>query len=174
MAMPVVEVRPVRMGVDHGVVAVPVGVPGHGGELGMTVRVVSVIVAVGVLVLERGVNVEVPVALTGEQSDAGEEECPGGQVNETQRLAEPRDGEDDAEERGAGEGDLGAGGTECLCRGDIEHDAEAIGPDADEKATEDGRGRGGDGIQSEPDGEVRGAGRQPLPEGALTGGDPVD
>lgn len=64
--VPMVEIRPVGVCVHDGLVAVAVRVPGTCWEFGMLVRMVSVIVAVGVLVFLRLMFVNVRVTLAGE------------------------------------------------------------------------------------------------------------
>ena len=66
MPVTVVQVRPVRVGVGDRLVAVPVGVACRRGESRVFMGVVSVVVAMGVDVLQSFVDVFVSM-LRGEQ-----------------------------------------------------------------------------------------------------------
>lgn len=174
MRVSVVKVRPVRMRVHYGLVLMSMRVPGRRRQSWMPVIVMLIIMPVRVFVHNDLMFVYVSMALQAEQADASDEEQCRAQVNETERFPEEEHGEDNAEEWGTGEDDLGTGGAECLRRGDVEHDADAVGPDADEHSRQDRERSHRERGEHESDGKVRRAGREPLPKRALTGSDAVD
>ena len=99
--MSMMEIGPVRMSMHDSLVAMAVRVRSRGSRRlasRMLVRVVSIIVPMRVLVLERLVLVQVRMALRGEESDAGDEEKPRDQVHEAEGLAEHEGEESDTEE----------------------------------------------------------------------------
>ena len=61
MPVPVVQIRPVGVGVKQWLVAMPMGVARRSGQVGMRVGVVAVVVSVAVDVLGRLVTVLVAV-----------------------------------------------------------------------------------------------------------------
>ncbi len=71
MAMPVMQVRPVEMGVHNRLVPVRVHMCILRRRVRMIVHVVGVVVAVRVLVFDRSMRVPVRMPLHGEQPDRG-------------------------------------------------------------------------------------------------------
>ena len=71
MAMPVMQVRPVGVRVCNRLVPVCVHMRLRRRQVRVIVRVVGVVVAVRVLVLDRNVGVPVHMPLHGEQPDRG-------------------------------------------------------------------------------------------------------
>lgn len=67
--MPVVDVRPVGVGVDDPLVAMPMAMPGGGLLALVGVQMMSVIVAVGVHVFGRLVHVDVLVPAQEQEND---------------------------------------------------------------------------------------------------------
>jgi hypothetical protein len=74
MAMPVMQVRPVGVGVHNRFVPVRVHMRLLRRQVRVIVRMVGVVVPVRVLVLDRSVGVPVRMPLHGEQPDRGREQ----------------------------------------------------------------------------------------------------
>ncbi len=120
-----------RVRMDLALVAVEVIVPLRHLSLRMRMCVVSVVVAMGVQVLERLVHVAVAVLAAQDQGDGGKEHRRGHPVREPERLAEQPERERGAHERRAREDRLSSCRAELLGRADQERDAGAVGQSAD-------------------------------------------
>jgi hypothetical protein len=101
--MAVVNIRPMRMGVNHRLVFVQVAVPDPGRHSGMGMQMVAVVMTVPVLVKHGFMLVPVGVALMHKQSDRRGKEQPGDAVGDLQALSEPCHRQRYAEQGRAGE-----------------------------------------------------------------------
>jgi len=91
MAVPVVQVRPMGMGVRQRLVAVPVRMPRCGGQARVLMVVMAIVMTMAVLVIDGLVRVRVRVALDQEQCDAGDEQRPRCELHGRERLAQRND-----------------------------------------------------------------------------------
>ncbi len=119
------------VGVHHPPVPVSMRVVGPGGQAGVLVLVMTVVVAMGVDVLERLVDVLVLVpAQEKGRHGAGQQHRSDG-VGGADRLAEEPEGETRADEGRTGEDCLGPRRTDLVRGGDLERDAGAVAERAD-------------------------------------------
>jgi hypothetical protein len=98
MGVAMVQVGEMAMDMCHLAMPVSVGVPCRGGQAGMHVVVMAVVVAMAVDVLQGFVRVFVLVAIEEEQGDADEQEQCCRDMPPEERLSEEREGERRAEE----------------------------------------------------------------------------
>lgn len=108
MAVAVVQIRQVRMIVSLRDMTMSMPVPCRGRQVGMVMIVMTVIVRVLVLVLDRLVHVNVRMAVHRQERYTRREEQPRCQVDDGERFSQEQGGEDDAEERRGRECDLRA------------------------------------------------------------------
>jgi hypothetical protein len=128
--MPVMEIGPMGVAMNEGLVFVLVGVPGWWRQARVTMVVVAVVMAVGMLVVNGFVGVLVGVALSQEEGHGADEEDGGRGVHPGEGFAEKYNCKRNAKKWCAREKDLGAGGTKGLGGSDVEDDARSIGDSA--------------------------------------------
>lgn len=167
MLVTVVQIGDVRVLVSHGLVLVRVHVPRARRKSRMDVIVMAVVVPMRVRVPKRRVLVSMPVTLPEHEKHAGGEARQGRELPWLDRLTKPGPRNERAEERGQGEEQLGAHGSQLLGRRYIENDGEPVAHRSDGQ----GRGRrvelGQSPIQREADGEIDGSGDEAFGHGRL-------
>ena len=162
MAMPVVRVGHVAVAVLERRVLVPVRMRFAGRIAGPMRMLVMVVVAVGVLVRERGMDVAVRVLLGDMQPHAHRHQAGGGQELDGDRLAERGDSDGRTEERRGREVGAGARRAEMAQRQHEQREAEAIAQHADQRGGGDRSGGGQRIAYAERQGDVDRAGDQAL------------
>ena len=130
-----------RVGMRQRLVAMPVAVLHRGGEPGMLVGVVTVVMAVSVHVFDFAVDVVVLVLGAHDRRNRRHQQRRARELRDGDRLAEDAPGKRGSRKRRDGEERLRARRAELLRRRDVERDAGAIADCPDRESARCGRGR---------------------------------
>lgn len=114
--MPVMEIRPVWMIMDEGVMRVRMGMVAGTGEgrsiIRMLMVMVEIIMVMTVVMHERVMPVEVPMVLGHQQPGTGSHDRERSHKPAVRGFPKDEKGEEDPEERGEGKEETGPGSAE--------------------------------------------------------------